>query len=276
MPRYNSNSEYQPIKINTNGITIFSNAQDSAALRTSYYCEDTLATLMLCFMPAVVNSDGKRSYPQDIRVNAALDYKRAIEFEEVITSKFMPDYLAGKPCCYGIFTNNRCDSVMQIGLDPNMNVFLRYSNGINQSKIASKTVTCIFDKTTIIKEYDPATGNCGNISEFDGSFFLFYKLIRSFNDCSLGTTASAVRAGTAWNNNNIMKKVNEIGLKLGIVPDVAETRSNSGFANNVERKSSSYYTNNNSVETTDISSVAVEEKSIDDLSSILGNSESPL
>jgi len=281
MARYGGNGEYQPIKLNTNGITFFTEKENSAAMRTSYYSEDFIFRLMITFMEPVVDpSTGKRTYPQDRRLTASLDHQRALDFEDIITNKFMPDYMAEKVCCYGVFTNNRCDSLIQIGLDLKKNVFVAFSVGIDENKKANKTLICTFDKTLRVSDYKPETGEIGTVEEFDGPFFLFYRLLRGFNDISIGAYSAAARSGNGWSLNTIMERVNQLALKLGVVTPEQLGGLNgsprSSFINSINNKAHSTVTTVSYMEdelNENNNPYTIEEKTIDELSDILANND---
>ena len=252
-----TSSNFVPITTNTNSISYFSD--ENILLKESFYSDNNSGKMTISFCVAETDPNtGKNKYPKNKRQNIMLDAEKAVAFEDIINSLFIPKYINGESCSYGIFLNMRKDALLEICLDENKNISLRYSSGINENKIPSNILYFPFKKQMIVKNYNPENGDC-DVDEVDGLFLVFLKSLRAFNDSNSSAYAHFTKHVNKWSSDQIMKQIGEIAIKMGLAPVVP------GFSNNNKPSMQSGFNS----EYNTVNSPAPTMESVDNLEDIL-------
>lgn len=238
MANYNNNNGFVPITTNTSSISYFSD--EDVMLKQSFYTEgNNGGGISLSFCMAEQDpTTGKNKYPKDKRQSLILNVERAAAFENMINTCFIPKYTKGEPCSFGIFLNNRNDAMLEICLSENKTVSLRYTTNINENKIPGNIYYFPFKKTMMIKDYNTNNGNC-DVSEIDGLFFAFCRGLRAFNDSNSLAYAHNEKHSNKYTQDQIIKQVGEIAIKLGLTPTVPGFNGGTYQAPNISQTNNS-------------------------------------
>ena len=259
MTNENNNSAFTPIQTTTNSISYF--GDDNVMLKESFYSDEKGGKLALSFCIAETDpATGRTKFPKNKRQNVMINEEKAAAFEDIINTFFIPKYISGNKCSYGIFLNARKDALLEICLDENKNISLRYSSGINENKIPANIVYFQFKKTMIIKNYNVENGDC-EVDEVDGQFLVFRKSLSSFNISNSSAIAHFNKHSQRWSYEQMTKQLGEMAIKMGLSPVV------SGFGNKQQSTTQSGFNMSSNYDVTNNPAPTME--SVDNLEDIL-------
>jgi len=242
----NNSGGYVKVNTSTNSIGYF---DDNGIMMMTSFLNDTIT---ISFGEPVVNAEGKRKYPQELRSNLLITNERvAALYNGIIMNKVMPAVNSGENYNGGVFLDNtKKDKVFEIRIQDG-DIYALYHFGIDADRHPKKTIVYKFKKSPLIEKYDPASGEF-NIVEGHSQFYLFIKQLEGFLTNCNGTVTHDYKNTNRYSNDKLFNLLNEIAVKLGVSVNAPQYTS---------------YSNNNT-NSTSTASPAIQETT--DLSSLLG------
>lgn len=215
---------------NTNAFTFFNGDK---MLSMSFYND----FLSISIADKTVDENGRAHYtPKNERVNRLFSRENIITLLAAVDTYLVPamiDYcnssrggfddkavldLSKKSCC--VMAQSR-DEVTIVDIHVTINdknevkSELRLHFGINSERIAKESKVYEFAKSTLITNYDPASGQCDTM-EYPSQFMLFKKLLERFIDAGTHAVSHDIQQALGWQMDNIRNNVNAIAEKNGI------------------------------------------------------------
>ena len=135
-----------------------------------------------------VGPDGRRSYPKEQRYMTVLSQKNCMLLEDMIVNKMLPEYMAGKNCRYGVFTNSAKSTMFELETRDGEFFANLYIGCDATTHVAQSTLRFKFESSAYVTSYDPTTG-IYDTEPLQVDFFIFLKTIQGFNKLCAGLIA---------------------------------------------------------------------------------------
>lgn len=218
-------TNFKPIEVKTNGLNLF--GSDGNLLITSYL--DNMINIQIAFPSE--GEEGKKTYPKDNRVPIMLKKEAVQELSHVIMNDIIPAYAKGEEnISYGIFLTYKKDSVLMIECKNDVFKLIYYWN-INTERIPGGSAEFSFQKSPIIKQYDPSTGDF-ELEDIQSQFYCFAHMVVNFESIiSTNAVSHGAKMGNAWTADQEMMHLKSIASKLGVSPIGASYREKENSEN---------------------------------------------
>jgi hypothetical protein len=203
-----STSTYTKVNITTNSLALFD--ESGTMLKLGFLNENV--TIMMC--SPVISNEGKKTYPQEARVNFLINADRVGALHDVIMDKVLSAIAENRNYNGGVFLDQKKNRVFDIRVQDG-DVYAVYYIDIDADRRPKRTVVFKFNKAPIIEKYSPESGEF-ELREAHSQFFVFVKALSGFLECISGINAHAYKYTNMYQNNRISKMLEEVCVKLGI------------------------------------------------------------
>lgn len=214
----NTNQNFQPIEVQTNGINIFGKEN---MLMTRYL--DDAVSISFCY-PNDDPSTGKRTYPKDNRIAVVLKKEVVEALCLKLFDEFLPAVNDGKDCKRSVNTTRDKRNILQLE-NVNGEISLNYYKDLNDDRKPDKFFKFIFPAELTIDDYNYLTGD-GNVVETQVAFGLFARMINQFANTTSRVEMHAVKMGHAYQTQNILNYLRSIAQKVGAEVAAPPSRNN--------------------------------------------------
>lgn len=169
-----------------------------------------------------INPEGKMSYPQEGRISMMLNMDTVGSLDWLIKNRIVPDWEAGKDFCYGVPANRAMTNTIDI-LGQGGEIYIRFSREIDEDRKAKNVYQFKFTNTTIIKGYNPQTGDF-EVDKIPAQFMMFTEVIAAYTAVAYSAGHGA-RVATKFTISSFYNYLQAIAAKVGAVV-------NTGYRNN--------------------------------------------
>lgn len=209
-------------KVNTNGITLFDDKGNM--LKLGYLGESFSCMISI---PAKSES-GKNTYPEKNRHNFLLTHDRAATlYQKIIVKDILEAYEAGNNMVRGLPLNRAKTNMISIRLEDG-ELYLIFSENIDENRMTEDNYAFHFTKTDVIDEYNPKDGSYAGQYGVEGAFWIFCSYLEAgvYELCK--PSGHSVRRAQSYTNQAFFNYLKAISQKLGVVVEPAFKKS-SGF-----------------------------------------------
>lgn len=209
----NNTNQFQQMNINTSSLTFF---DEFGTMMKMGFLNENLSVSM----GEMVENNGRRTYPKELRHNIIVTNERISALNTIITEKVIPAIASNEDYNGGVFTSNKKDSIFEIrvikGPEDRPDIYMALHKNIDGNRIPDKTILFKFGRVPIVEKYDDKSGDF-ELTEIDAYFYLFVRLIEGA--LLVGVNASSghsVRHSNRYTTDKIFKYLAEISTKLGV------------------------------------------------------------
>lgn len=240
------NNAREGVNVNTRGIQLMNNDGITPSTMLLAFWNQMISIKIHPALEKSQQTDSKK-YNYDEVIATTLTLEKATIIADAIDSKILPAFTNTESTFIGVTVSG--DSLFGVGVrvvDTTPTAYAAIFKGIDESTRKPETgIFYDFKTTSVIKDYDPTTGEYAKGDDVPGELLLFGSALKESVQALTHAQAHSTKVTDKFFRDRMMNVLDEIGAKVGVEP---RAKSNwSGGGNNYNKSKDIFSGGNSSV-----------------------------
>ena len=158
-------------------------------------------------------NDGHVTYPKEKRFSVILSQEAAAVLDHVVNRELIAAIEQNQTFRKGIVTNRSATNIVDLIRDEQGDVYLQIHKELDMNKVPKYTFVYKFDKSNIIQNYDPSTGEF-EVKQADVQLAMFCNTISAYNGIAMAAGHGS-RVAMNYSIGRMYQYLQAIAQKLG-------------------------------------------------------------